>query len=154
MTETINFSNLQNEFNVIKKLYSNKNYKYIHAKTIDNIIYFADSFFMNKDKEEIHSTLSGYFSILTLDQVNNIHDSLKLYKTYIEPLTNLYSDLKGFHLSVKYWIISLVTLSVFVILYLVKASTYYYIVLAVIAILLVIRQLYYGEKRQLYGFMY
>ena len=154
MTEAINFSNLQNEFNAIKKLYSNKNYKYIHAKTIDNFIFFADSFFLNKDKEEIYRTLSEYFSILNSTEVDNVHDSLKLFKKYIAPLTSLYIDLKGFHLALKFWIISISTLSFFLILYLVKAPNYYYIGLGSIFIILVARQLYYGKKKMIYGFLY
>jgi hypothetical protein len=96
MTQTLDFSILQNRFSEIKELYSSDKLKYIHIKSVDNFLFHADSLYMKHHKEEIYKTLNEYFDIIDSTQVDNPSDSLQLFNKYIMPLSNLYSDVKGF----------------------------------------------------------
>ena len=154
MTEEINFLTLQTRFKEIKEYYSTENYKYIHVRTIDNFLFHADYFFMKHHKDEIYKTLTQYFDIISSKQIDNITESLELFNKYIKPLTNLFIDLRDFHLAPRVWIILLWTLLAFVALFLVKASIYFYIGLLVLTILFIARQLYYSNQKKTYGFMH
>lgn len=144
---------LQNRFVEIKESYSAENYKYIHVKTIDNFLFHADSF-MNHHKEEIHKTINEYLEIIGSTQINNIADSLQLFNKYIRPLTTLFTDLRGFHMASRLWIKLSWTLLIGILLYLLRASIYFYIVLIVLTIFILARQLYHSRQRKTYGFMH
>ena len=154
MTEDITFINLKSRFAKIKEFYSTKNYKYIHVKTIDNFLFHADSFFMKHHKEEICKTLTQYFDIISLKQIDNTAESLNLFNKYVRPLTNLFSELKGFHMAARPWIIIFATLLVSVIFYLLRASIYFNIGLIAFVILLITRQSYFSRQKTTYGFMH
>ena len=154
MTDEINFIALQNRFKDIKDFYSNENYKYIHFKTIDNFLAHSDIFLMKHHKQEIYSTLTEYFDIISSRQIDNINESLELFNKFIRPLTNLFSDLRGFHLASKLWIMILWALPFFILLYFLKASIYFYVGLVALIFLLAIRQLYFKRQKRTYGFMY
>ena len=109
---------------------------------------------MKHHKDEIYKTLTQYFDIISSKQIDNITESLELFNKYIKPLTNLFIDLRDFHLAPRVWIILLWTLLAFVALFLVKASIYFYIGLLVLTILFIARQLYYSNQKKTYGFMH
>lgn len=153
MTREINFLPLQTRFTEIKESYSAENYKYIHVKTIDNFLFHADSF-MNHHKEEIHNTLNEYLEIIGTTQIDNIAESLQLFNKYIRPLTNLFTDLRGFHMASRLWIKLSWTILIGILLFLLKASLYFYIGLFVLTIFILVRQLYYSRQRKTYGFMH
>jgi len=154
MTDEINFITLQNRFKGIKDFYSKENYKYIHVKTVENFLADSENFFMNQHKQEIFKTLTEYFDIIDLKQIDNISESLELFNKYIGPLTNLFSDLRGFHMAARLWTMLLWTLPFVILLYLLNASIYFYIGLAVLTILLVARQVYFKRQKKTYGFMH
>jgi hypothetical protein len=154
MTDEIIFSTLQRQFKQIKELYSSENYKYIHVKTIDNLLSNADSFFMKSQKEEIYKTLSEYFDIIGSKQIDNVTESLELFNKYIRPLTILYSDLKDFHIAPRPWIIVLWILFSFFMLFFLKASFYFYVSLTALIVLLLSRQIYFIRQKKTYGFMH
>ena len=154
MIETINFLTLQNRFKQIKELYSSDRLKYIHIKSIDNFLFYADSFYMNHHKEEIHKTLSEYFDIISSTQVNNIRDSLQLFNKYIIPLTDLYKDLKGFKPILHSRTIIIWTLPILVLLFLLKSGMSFYIGLVIVVCFVFVRQLYYIRLKKAYGLMY
>ena len=154
MTDEINFITLQNRFREIKEFYSAENYKYIHARTIENFLAYADSFSMKHQRQEIYSTLTEYFDMISFKQIDNIIESRKLFDKYIRPLTIFFCDLRGFHMAARLWIMIVWTVPIFVLLYLFKVSIYFYAGLAALIILLVVRQLYFKAQRKTYGFMH
>ena len=154
MTNEIKFITLQNRFKEIKDLYSKKNYKYIHVRTVDNFLAHSDNILIKHCKQEIFKTLTEYFDVISSKQINNITESLELFNKYIRPLTNLFSELRGFHMATKLWIMILWTLPFFILLYFLKSSIYFYIGLGALIILLMIRQLYLKRKKKTFGFMY
>jgi hypothetical protein len=154
MTDEINFIALQNRFKEIKSFYSRENYKYIHVKTVGNFLTHSEKFFMKQHKQEIFKTLTEYFDIINSKQIDNITESLELFNKYIRPLTNLFSDLRGFHMASRFWIMLLWTLPFFGLLYFLNASVYFYVVLASLIILIVARQVYFMKQKKTYGFMH
>ena len=154
MTEEINFIALQNRFNEIKNFYPPKTIKYIHVRTVDNILAHANSFFMKHNKQEIFKALTEYLDIIGSKQIDNITDSLVLYDKYIRPLTNLFSDLRDFHMALPVWIMTLWLVPFYILLYFLKASIYFFVGLAALFILLVARQVYYTRQKKTYGFMH
>ena len=154
MTDEMDFIILQNRFKEIKNLYSKKNYKYIHVKTVDNFLAQSDNSFMKHHKQEIFKTLVEYFNTIESKKIDNITESLELFNKYIRPLTILFIDCKGFHMAARLWIILLWTLSFFILLYFLNGSIYFYIGLAVLIISLVARQFYFLNQKKTYGFMH
>ena len=143
MTDEMDFIILQNRFKEIKDLYSTKNYKYIHVKTVDNFLAHSDKSFMKHHKQEIFKTLNEYFNTIDSKEIDNITESLKLFNKYIGPLTILFSDLRGFHMAIRLWIILFWTLPFFIFLYFFNASIYFYIGLSALTFFLVARQFYF-----------
>jgi len=154
MTDEIDLPSLRKRFNEIKEFYSTENYKYIHAKTIDNFLSNADNFFMKRDQQEVYDILSEYLDRINSYQVDNITESLQLFNQYIRPLTPFFKQLKGFHMAFRFWIVILWTLCLFGLVYLLKVSFYFYIVLGVLFIFFIARQLYFDKKKKTYGFMH
>jgi hypothetical protein len=154
MTNEIDLPYLRKRFNKIKEFYSTENYKYIHAKTIDNFLSNADNFFMKRDQQEVYDTLNEYLDRINSSQVDNITESLQLFNQYIRPLTPFFKQLKGFHMAFRFWIVILWTLCLFGLLYLLRVHFYFYIVLTALIIFFVARQLYYDKKKKTYGFMH
>ena len=154
MIEEINFGDLQNRFTEIKKLYPLNKQKYIHANTITNFLTHANEFFMKNDQQEIHKTLSEYFDILNSTKIENVTESLQVFNKYIKPLTLLYSDLRGFHMAIRLWVLFISSIAIFFLLYLLKATTYFYIGTFALALFFVARQLYFKSRQKTYGFMH
>jgi hypothetical protein len=154
MTEEINFKILQNRFNEIKDFYSSENYKYIHARTVENFLAHADNFSIKRHRQKIYNTLWKYFDIISSTQIDNVAESQKLFDAFIRPLTIIFSESIGFHTAVRLWIMIVWAVPVFALLYLIKAPVYFYTGLAVFIILLLIRQLYFNAQKKTQGFMY
>ena len=154
MTETFDFSSLQNRFNKIKEIYLPESLKYIHAKTVDNFLFHADSFFMRNNKEEIFKTLTEYFENIDTRRIDNTADSLELFNKFIKPLATLYVDLKSFHLASRIWVILFLTILFIICLYFLHATIYFYIGILMIVFFLIGRQLNYKRQRKTYGFMH
>ena len=146
MTNEQNSITLNERFRNIKDQYDPKHLKYIHSKTVDNLLYHTDSFSLNHHKDQVHLALSKYFDTIEVNYVNNISTSLELFNKYIRPLTKLFSDLKGFHLTVKFWIISSWTIPIFIFLYFVGVPIYFYVGLAIIYIVVIIRNYYFDSN--------
>ena len=154
MTDDIDLLSLRKRFTEIKEFYSTEKGKYIHAKTIDNFLSNADNFFMKRDQQEGYDILNEYLERINLSQVDNITESLQLYNQFIRPLTPFFKQLKGFPMAFRFWIVILWTICLFGLLYLLKVSFYFYIVLTVLVIFFFVRQLYFDKKKKTYGFMH
>ncbi len=154
MIEDFNFSTLQSRFEQIKLSYTKDNYKYIHVKTVENFLYHANTFFTNHHKEQVFKTLSGYFNIIDREKIKSASQSRELFEKYLRPLSNLFHDLKGFHLVSQTWVIITWSLPLFGLLYFLNASIYFYIGLLVCVFYFLVRQLYFQRQRRTFGFMH
>ena len=155
MTDEIDFKTLQNRFKNIKELYSRANYKYIHSKTVDNFLYNADDSFMQTDKKEIYNRIVEYIEVInSSNQIDNAVQSVELYNEYIRPLTPFFTQLKGFHMAFRLWVVTLWTFCIFALLYLLSAPVYFYAIVVASFIFFISRQLFYDRKRKTYGFMH
>ena len=154
MTGDQDFAKLRERFKNIKEQYDSGNLKYIHSKTIDNLLYHADSFWLNHHKNQIDSTLTEYFDTIEANHIASVYDALELFNKYIRPLTKLYADLREFHLAIKFWILLTWALPIFLLLYFVDASYYFYAGLFILYALAIFRNYYFESKKKTYAFLY
>ena len=154
MIEDNIFEKLRERFKTIKKRYDLRSLKYIHSRTVDNLLHHSDTFWLNHHKDQIHRTLTEYFDAIDLTHIGSVSDSLELFNKYLRPLTKLYADLKDFHLMIKYWILLTWALPVFLLLYLVDASYYFYVGLFILYALLIFRNYYFESQNKTYAFLY
>ena len=154
MKDETDFFTLQTRFNKIKSLYAGRTQKYIHVKTVDNFLSHSDNFFMKEHRQQIFKLLTDYFDVIESKQINNITESLELFNRYIKPLANLFSELRGFHMAVRLWIILLWLLPIFILLYFLNASIYFYIPVVALVILFLARQVYFTRQNKTWGFLH
>jgi hypothetical protein len=109
---------------------------------------------MMHHKQEVYKALSEYLDIIGSKQIDNITESLELFNKYVRPLTTLFSDLRGFHMAPRLWVMIVSTFPVFIMLYFLKVSIYFYISILALIILLAIRQRYFARQKRTYGFMH
>ncbi len=148
------FLTLSERFGNIKAQYDVGHRKYIHSKTVDNLLHHADSFSLKHHKDQIYITLAEYFDIIDTDHIDNTGDALNLFNKYINPLTILYADLRGFHLATKLWLIFVSAFLIFLLLYFLNTSIYFYIGLLILCLAAIFRQFYFERKGKTYAFMY
>ena len=148
------FATLRKRFKNIKEQYDPGDLKYIHSKTVDNLLYHADSFLLNHHKDKIHLTLINYFDAIEMNNINNVSTSLELFNKYIKPLTKLYVDLKEFHLVIKFWILLTWVIPISILLYFVNAAFSLYLGLFIFYLVAIFRNFYFKRRKKTYAFLY
>jgi hypothetical protein len=154
MKDETDFFTLQTRFKEIKSFYPGANLKYIHVKTVDNFLSHSDIFFMKEHKQQIFKLLTDYFDVIESRQIDTVSKSLELFSRYIKPLANLFSESRGFHMVMRPWIILLWLLPIFILLYFLNASIYFYAPVVALATLFFARQVYFTRQNKPWGFLH
>ena len=133
------------------RIASNKK-KYYHLRSISNFIYHINSQKLI-DRKFVLDKLREFMDFLESNQIDDIHDSLIVFNTFLRPIGELYERDLGFFVMIKPWI-----LNIWVLFFLLVVSffdkkiyfLYFFILLSIFAIYMA-RKIY---GRKVYAFMW
>ena len=139
---------LSQKFESVIKMYPRNKLKYIHYKSVRNLLFQLDKFPDNHDKNKIIELLEEYINYIDeYPVITKSTDSLQLYTDYIQPVTELYRPYVNFHVTIKPLNLLIILIPVFLILFLFKIPISIYIYIIIFAALIIFRHFYYERKR-------
>jgi hypothetical protein len=128
--------------------------KYIHEISIKNFLYHINEVKPENKRDFVHNQIHSFLTELEKDFVPDAAGILELYKMYLEPVGQEYSNKLGFIIAIKKKSM-FVFLSAFLLLFLLlNLQVYYYVFLLVAFSIIFIRMQFYEKRKRTYGLFY
>lgn len=138
--------------NLKKEIEGNKK-KYYHFRSVSNFLFYTEMLNNKEDKAFVVEKLNGFTTYIENNRIDNVHDSLAMFKEYLKPIGEFYEKEFGFFVMIKPWILN-IWIILFLIVFWVLQNRFYFIIFLIPVTLFCFYLAVKVYKKKVYAFMW